>query len=476
MNKNKITIALALAALMASPVADGKSYKRGVSENRFQYHAQIEAVGPGVTWFYNWANTLGAYIADQEHLEFVPMVWNGNFSPDNIRKYAKEHPDCKYLLGFNEPNFKSQANMTPQVAAQRWPEVKALADELGLKLVAPALNYSPDAPYTQPTVWMDEFVKLVGSDAFDFTAIHFYGGLGGMKDLATTFHERYGKPVWVTEFCYWPGEMGDVSVDSQLNSMVETVEWLEKTEWIYRYAWFKATEESRANFKLVESGRGEDARELTELGYVYLYMSTFDADKYYEVGETVAASNYINRQFAMLGKGANPDCPEPIEISTFNSGATVDYQFDIPSDGDYNIELTVSGFGEPTRFDPKLSVVTVNPDGTESAPLTSLSFGLPNSNTDYKSVLFPTTLKAGKQTIRFKDENIYAPSGLRISTVKVADMAGIDDVAADNAVEGLVDVVNLQGVVLRRGVSRSEAINGLPAGLYIVGGEKTLVK
>ncbi|MDE6741211.1 MAG: glycoside hydrolase family 5 protein [Muribaculaceae bacterium] len=40
----------------------------------------------------------------------------------------------------------------------------------------------------------------------------------------------------------------------------------------------------------------------------------------------------------------------------------------------------------------------------------------------------------------------------------------------------LVNVCNLQGVAVRRNVAASEAIQGLPAGIYIVNGKKTLVK
>lgn len=454
-----------LVVCASAVTISAKSYKRGVSENRFQYHAQMEAIADGVTWFYNWGNTVGNYIADQEFLEFTPQVWNGNFNADNIRKYVQAHPNTKYILGFNEPNFKGQANMTPQYAAERWPEIQALAKELNLKIVAPALNYSPDAPYYNPTDWMDEFVRLVGPDAFDFTAIHNYGGYGGLVDLSTKFHDRYGKPVWVTEFCYWPGEMGDVTVASQLSSMVESVEWLEKTDWIYRYAWFKATEDSRANFKLIESGKGEDPRELTELGYVYVHMSDFDSEVYHPVEQYVPASEYINRELAGLGRSNDATNPKPIEVTNFNSGAAMDYQFDVPADGKYNLELRVTGVGEPTRFDPKISIVAVNADGKDGATLSpAQQFGLPGNETDYRSVIFPLELKAGKQTLRIRDVNTYAPSGLRISTVRLASQAGVDNITVDADVEPVY--YNLNGV-------RMAEDNLLP-GVYVkVAGDKT---
>lgn len=471
------TILAASALSLCFAAASAKSYKRGVSENKFQYKAQMEAVAPGVTWFYNWGNTVGNYLANQEFLEFAPMCWNGSYSADNIRNYVKSHPDCKYLLGFNEPNFTAQANMTPQDAAAKWPELQALAKELNLKLVAPALNYSPNAPYQDPAKWMDEFVALVGSDAFDFVALHNYGGFGVMKDLCTRFHDRYGKPVWVTEFCYWPGESGSVPVSSQIASMVESVEWLEKTDWIYRYAWFKATEASAANYHLIESGKGEDPRTLTEPGLVYVYLPEFDADEYHAINEEIPAVNYIERQFATIGKGNNPQCPKPIEIASFTSGASIDYQFDVPAAGDYNLQLVVTGVGEPSRFDPNVSVLAVNDDSTDGAVLAAArQFSLPGNETSYVSVTFPVTLASGKQTIRIKDNSPYSPSGMRISTVKLADAAGVGSVAVDGPESDLVDVVNMQGIAVRHSVSRAEAAVGLPSGIYIIGNRKVVVK
>lgn len=52
--------------------------------------------------------------------------------------------------------------------------------------------------------------------------------------------------------------------------------------------------------------------------------------------------------------------------------------------------------------------------------------------------------------------------------------AGIEDVMATEALT--VDVYNMQGVCLRKGVERDGATAGLPTGIYIVGGKKVIVK
>ncbi|MDE6126780.1 MAG: glycoside hydrolase family protein [Muribaculaceae bacterium] len=475
-----------LAALMAAALpAAAKSPKRGLSENEFQFKAQMAAVAPGVSWFYNWAPEMGRYLADENVMEYVPMCWNGSYDADKIRAWVASHPDCGYLLGFNEPNFSNQANMTPQAAAAKWPEVQALAKELNLKLVAPALNTSPNPPYQDPTKWMDEFVALVGEDAFDYTAVHSYGGFQALKNIATTFHDRYGKDVWVTEFCYWPEEGNPnsyVAPDSQIASMMQSVEWLEKTPWIFRYAWFKAIGNSSAdkgpNYGLLISAKGEVERELSEQGKVYVNMGTFDPDVYHGINTVVAASDYISQTNCLMGGSNDAACPSPIEITRFNAGASLDYQFDVSVVGDYTLSLSVGGFGEPTRFDPSVGVFAVDADGNDGEELASLkNFTLPNSDETYLTIAFPLALPAGKQTLRLKDLSPYSPSGIRIATLCLGDGspdAAIGTAAADES-SRLVDVYNVQGIRLRSGVQAATAADGLPSGLYIVGGKKLLV-
>lgn len=459
----KTAIIFSLLSLICLPGLSAKSPKRGVSENQFQYKAQMAALEPGVSWYYNWANTAGQNIADFEGMEYVPMCWNANYNADNIRDYVKAHPETKYLLGFNEPNFTNQANMTPQVAAEAWPAVQALARELGLKLVAPALNYSPNPPYQSPTKWMDEFVALVGNDAFDYVAIHSYGGFDVMKNLATTFHDKYGKDVWVTEFCYWPNE-GDqnslVSPEAQIASMMQSLEWLEKTDWIFRYAWFKAIGNSSAskgpNYGLLLSGRGEDPRELSAQGKVYTNLWDFNPDFHHMVDEIIAAADYNSQSSCLLGAGTNPDCPKPIEITQFNSGASLNYQFEVAEAGEYVLTLTVSGQGEPTRFDPCLAILAGE---TELSP--AQKFTLSGSNDVYTKVYFPMSLPAGKQTITIKDMAPYQPSGIRISTLQMSDAAGIEEVES-----GRLTSDNICYDLMGRRVSEPEQ------GIYIRNGKK----
>ena len=77
------------------------------------------------------------------------------------------------------------------------------------------------------------------------------------------------------------------------------------------------------------------------------------------------------------------------------------------------------------------------------------------------------------ETVTF---TIAGTSNTNFIGISLADSTvGIDGVTAD-AANAPVDVYSIDGRLLRTGVQRSQAANGLPAGLYIIGGQKVVVK
>lgn len=476
--------------------ADAKSFKRGVSGNNFALQEEFDVLIPGVSWFYNWGNTPNSNIADvpgEETIEFIPMCWNANYNADGIREYCKAHPETKYLLGFNEPNFKAQANMTPEVAAEKWPAVKALADELGLELVGPAVNYSPDGPENDPFTWYANFVKLVGTDAFDYIALHCYsGGTGGMQDMIDRFYALYGKKIWLTEFSM--GGDGGINVASpevQIASMVQQLEYLEKSDKVYRYSWFvvKGVTNKSPYIGLIVPKLGYGERELTEVGKVYVYMTDFDETVYHGVDDVVPASEYISSSSLVLGSNGDNMNPGELEITQFNSGAYADYQFDIPSAGEYTLTLRVSGQGEPTRFDPSIAIYSVDENGEQLATLVEATqFALSGDDAVFGNVAFKLQLQAGKQRIRIADANPYMPSGIHISSLSFKEgFGGVESVVANLgeftcAVDGGVLHVYGAAVALRGEVydlngrlvmsdafdGNMMSVSGLAAGMYVL--------
>ena len=59
--------------------------------------------------------------------------------------------------------------------------------------------------------------------------------------------------------------------------------------------------------------------------------------------------------------------------------------------------------------------------------------------------------------------------------VSVSNTTGVKDISIDDS-NGPVDVYNMNGQMLRHNVDRDQAAKGLPAGIYIIGGKKVIVK
>jgi hypothetical protein len=215
--------------------------KRGVSYNR-EDGADGAALSPGVRWWYNWSPV----VEPDEHealraagLEFVPMIWTGPPRAGiDVQALIRDIPDdARYLLGFNEPNFGVQANLTPQQAAAAWPQLEEIARARNLELVSPALNYcGGDCNETDPFVWMDAFFEACDGCRIDYVAFHWYAcSRDALRHILGRFAE-YGKPLWLTEFSCL--DDADISEPVQQRYMREALAILEADPTVFRYAWF----------------------------------------------------------------------------------------------------------------------------------------------------------------------------------------------------------------------------------------------
>ena len=238
------TLLLSLCALSACNKDEGtigtvldyqslqaKSLKRGVSFSFSQLpENDITLLAPGISWSYNWAvNTSNEAFSYFEHfgLDYCPMIWNANWQESSLRAFKQAHPECEYLLAYNEPNLTDQANMVPSKAAEDWPRLVAIAKELNMKIIAPAMNYGTLADYNDPWKWLDEFFAQPGVSLEDVSgiAIHCYmGSAASMKNYLDKF-KKYGKPIWLTEFCNWANN--NISLEAQMEYMVQAMNLLE---------------------------------------------------------------------------------------------------------------------------------------------------------------------------------------------------------------------------------------------------------
>jgi hypothetical protein len=235
--------------------------KRGLAWASSQ--ATNAALRPSITWWYNWGAGAEAMAAG---LEFVPMVWGNPFDVADVVDAIPQ--GASTLLGFNEPNFFEQADLSAAEAAGAWPWIEDVAAQRGLSIASPAVNFCGDDEAktgpchdTNPIDYLTEFFASCASCKIDYIAVHWYNCDGESLQWYLDQFKAFGKPIWLTEFACGFG--GDTSAAGQEAYMRVAVPILEADPAIHRYAWFSGDPIPGA--RLV-NGDGS----LTPLGQVYV--------------------------------------------------------------------------------------------------------------------------------------------------------------------------------------------------------------
>ena len=261
------------AAGSGGGTSDRTGCKRGVA---YGYHseADMQALSAGVSWWYNWATEPDAAVRSGAYLDFgveyVPMIWGSSFDVNTA--VSQIPPEAEYLLGFNEPNFFSQANVSASEAASLWPQVEQIATQRGLTLVSPAVNFCGGGCHdTDPFNYLHEFIDQCTGCQIDAIAIHIYVGCNAGGDNhaqwlinhVETYKSEFTRPLWLTEFACDDA----ATMEEQRQFMVDAVTYLENEPQIARYAWFAGRADNMQNVDLL----GADGQ-LTVLGDTYVNL------------------------------------------------------------------------------------------------------------------------------------------------------------------------------------------------------------
>ena len=142
------------------------------------------------------------------------------------------------VLGFNEPDIASQANMSPNVAAQVFfDEITVPFGRRGSNVVSPAIVWDVNN-------WLVPFMARCGQLGCGIDAIgqHIYVGLNGNVDAAvesvkkqiTTVYSRFGMPIVLSEIGLTQAGGGS---DAQINDFVTKVgRYLDGTDYVLAWA------------------------------------------------------------------------------------------------------------------------------------------------------------------------------------------------------------------------------------------------
>lgn len=433
----RVFIACCLLSVCCGVFAEmPRSEKRGAGTNNMGYRANYEVLAPGMSWFYNWTFTAPSLIAndwEQLDMEYVPMTWGGGLDAegglDKIRAYLKAHPSIKYILGFNEPNFTSQSRMTPQYAASQWPYLEQIADEFGLTIVGPALNFGPPGgsvkdslgkEYTDPYRWYDEFFAACPDCRVDHIAIHLYMPAGSLRGVIDQFWEKYHRPIWLTEFNRNAG--GASTPEDHMNFLTSELEMLEKHPHIFRYAWFM-TYSSVWQINLLDLGEGK----LTDLGKVYTGISSFDSTYFHPVNAKIPAVQYQNAKSVSIRPST--DNKNALMLRDMSTGSWAEYKVEVPTAGSYDLylRLVCKSATKIDVYEDDVLLTTLQPTATCTTEFDT-----------WGTQSFPVQLTAGKHRLKLQSAgrmyynewlSIGQPTG--VENVDANENANADKVIID---------------------------------------------
>jgi Glycosyl hydrolase catalytic core len=207
-------------------------------------------IGLNVYWYYQWG------LSYQQHDEqrppgvmFVPMLW-GDYCQNNeeFLKYVNDtiplqelyqNGTITHIFAFNEPDNQQQANLSVDVAIERW---KALHHHFDIPLVSPSCVHAD-------RIWMKEFMIRIQqySLRLDGIGIHWYGppNVIQFQNHIESVYQLYNKeyPLYITEFAVADWDATKISnnrytCERVLEFMKIILPWLEQTKYVISYAWF----------------------------------------------------------------------------------------------------------------------------------------------------------------------------------------------------------------------------------------------
>jgi hypothetical protein len=214
------------------------SERKGVSTWNFTGAGQALAES-GASWYYNWGATPNGITAPAS-VSYVPMIWGAaNVTGATLSQVSQEG---HVLLGFNEPDMGSQANMSVAQALDLWPKLMATGMTLGSPAVASGA--------ATPGGWLDQFMTGAKARGYrvDFITVHWYGGdfaagpaAAELESYVQAIYAHYHLPIWVTEFALTSYSGGTATFPAEAQQaafLTAATKMLDGLSYVQRYAWF----------------------------------------------------------------------------------------------------------------------------------------------------------------------------------------------------------------------------------------------
>jgi hypothetical protein len=328
-------------------------------------------------WNYNWNNN-GQSTLDMEYVPIRQTQYWPDFNTTNNKKKVT------HFLGFNEPDTKSQSNMSVNQAIAAWPGLL----QSGLRVGSPA-------PTDGGANWLYTFMDRADSAGYrvDFVALHFYRGCQTPQQFYNylkAVYDRTRRPIWITEWnngANWTSSTGcpKPTYADQAAKIQAFVTMLDTARIVERYSLYQWVEDTRKLF-VTDS----DPSTITPAGIVYRNKVSPMAFNPSLVPPTVvttppmpfARGNIAVTRFGNVGWTGGTNVTLPVYIdeysptnSTLYSAGQLMRSIPIPT-ANYGANFGYVGSGMKVNADGALGL---SPDRTKMA-LAGFNLGTGNNN------------------------------------------------------------------------------------------------
>ncbi|KAH9938450.1 glycosyl hydrolase catalytic core-domain-containing protein [Fomitopsis serialis] len=285
--------------LISDTLAASNSTKAGLAWPNGNWNIINQYTTTGkVAWYYTWSPS-----PISTSLEFVPMLWGDRQVSEwetSINRTIK-NSGATHVLGFNEPDYATQSNMTPSHAASVWQaQIEPLRSQ-GVLLGSPAPTSAPEGKQ-----WLLDWLDACnGGCTVDFVALHWYDiNSTAFITYLEDFHNTFQRPLWITEWACQNFNAADeqCSLQNVVDFLNATQSFMDSTAWVERYAWFGAMESlqgvNQDDALMDSSGR------INTLGEQYIGAVTPNTSSNYTPG--VVDGGYGSSTSPSLGSAALP--------------------------------------------------------------------------------------------------------------------------------------------------------------------------
>jgi hypothetical protein len=236
-----------------------------------------------LSWYYNWSPYPNTGQIPQNSLEFVPLIHGIDTAGDsNTAGIINSIPqNSRHLLSFNEPDGTTGSGgsaISPEDAAKSY-----------MNDIVPYRNgknrrWNISHPVTTGSPngldWLRRFNESCydldheNGCPIDFITAHWYGNFDGLAAWLGTLNDFYNTNtsrtpplrIWITEMA-----LPQQDADATLAMMNQTLPYLDKLDYVERYAWFGAVRSNDANAWTGKSvALFDNDGGLTELGALYM--------------------------------------------------------------------------------------------------------------------------------------------------------------------------------------------------------------